>query len=60
MEVFIGTVCRKWQNEYVRVHYYWFCCTYREHTQLGEGIGMKLQVMFKVTSFLIFKMCRHA
>ena len=60
MELFIGTVCRKSQNEYVWVHYYWFCCMYREHTHLQEGIGMKLQVMFKVTSFLIFKMCRRA
>ena len=60
MEVFIGAVCRKWQNEYVRVLYYWFCCMYREHTHLQEGIGMKLRVILKVTSFLIFKMCRRA
>ena len=57
--VHLHYVCRNWHNEYVWRHYWW-CCMYREHTPLQEGIGMKLQVMVKVTSFLILKMCQRA
>ena len=45
MGVFIGIMSVESGNEYVSVHYFWFCCMYRVHTPLQEGIGMKLQVM---------------
>ena len=52
MEVFIGTVYRKWQNEYVWVHYHWFCCMYRENTHLQERIDMKLHEEPQAVIFL--------
>ena len=45
MGVFIGIMSLESGNGYVRVHIYWFCCMYREHRPLQEGIGMKLQVI---------------